>query len=80
MSVLNENTNAVLMLCAAITRDRTVVHVNLDFLEMDALAKVEFCLVIILTKNIVTNKEYLIFYKRVSSLCEVYFQILMSVL
>ena len=35
-----ENTTAVLMLCVTIPRDRTTVHVNLDILGMDGLAKV----------------------------------------
>ena len=40
MSVLKDHTNAVLMLCVTIPKDRTTVHVNLDILEMDALVKV----------------------------------------
>ena len=43
MSAHKKNTTAVLMLCAAIPRDHTTVHVNLDILEMDRLAKVTFC-------------------------------------
>ena len=35
-----ENTTAVLMLCVTIPRDRTTVHVNLNILGMDRLAKV----------------------------------------
>ena len=35
MSVPEEHTHAVLMLCATIPRDRTIAHVNLDTLEMD---------------------------------------------
>ena len=40
-NVPKDNTTAVLMLCATIPRDRTTVHVNLDILEMDGLAKVQ---------------------------------------
>ena len=40
MSVLKDHTNAVLMLCVTIPKDRTTVHVNLDILVMDALVKV----------------------------------------
>lgn len=40
MSVLQENTTAVLKLYAAITKDRTAVIVNRDILEMDELVKV----------------------------------------
>ena len=43
MSVPEEHTNAVLMLCATIPKDRTTVHANLDILEMDGLAKVHVC-------------------------------------
>ena len=41
-SVLQKHTTAVLTLFATIPRDRTTVHVNLDILEMDELAKVNF--------------------------------------
>ena len=40
MSVLKDHTNAVLMLCVTIPKDRTTVHVNLDILEMDCPALV----------------------------------------
>lgn len=40
MSVLQENTTAVLMQSAITPRDRTTVRVNLDILEMDGLVKV----------------------------------------
>ena len=40
MSVLKDHTNAVLMLCATIPKDRTTVHVNQDILEMDCPAQV----------------------------------------
>ena len=39
--MLRESTTAVLMLCAAIPRDRTTVHVNLDILEMEGPAEVD---------------------------------------
>ena len=42
MNVLQENRTAVLMQSAIIPRDRTIVHVNLDILEMDGLAMVNF--------------------------------------
>ena len=42
MNVLQENRSAVLMQSAIIPRDRTTVHVNLDILEMDRLAMVNF--------------------------------------
>ena len=35
-----KNTAAVLMLCAAIPRDRTTVHVNLDILDMEGPVEV----------------------------------------
>ena len=40
MNVLQENTSAVLMLCARTQRVHTTALVNLDFLEMEDIAKV----------------------------------------
>ena len=39
-NVPKDNTNAVLMLCATIRKDRTAVHASLDILEMDCPAQV----------------------------------------
>ena len=41
MSVLADFTAAVLMPCATIPRDHTIVHVNLGIPEMDGLAMVK---------------------------------------
>ena len=44
-SVLQEHTTAVSMLFATISRDRTIVYVNLDIMEMELLAKVNLALI-----------------------------------
>ena len=44
-SVLQEHTTAASMLFATISRDRTIVYVNLDIMEMQLLAKVYLALI-----------------------------------
>lgn len=44
-SVLQEHTTAASMLFATISRDRTIVYVNLDIMEMELLAKVNLALI-----------------------------------
>ena len=60
MSVPKDHTTAVLMLCVKIPKDRTTVHVNLNILEMDRLAKV--------------NHNYLYFDKSVEAHITFFFQ------
>lgn len=57
MSVLQENTTAVLMQSAITPRDRTTVRVNLDILEMDGLANVNETKTLVSLKNKVMESK-----------------------
>ena len=50
-SVLRAHIIVVMMLCATIPKDRTTVHVNLDILEMDGIAKVNLCPIFVFLKT-----------------------------
>ena len=55
-NMLQKSTTAVLMLFATIPKYRTIIHVNLDILGMDGLAKVDLAFYLLLYKKVFLTK------------------------
>ena len=55
-NMLQKSTTAVLMLFATIPKYRTIIHVNLDILGMDGLAKVDLAFYLLLHKKVFLTK------------------------
>ena len=55
-SMLQKSTTAVPMLFATIPKYRTIIHVNLDILVMDGLAKVDLAFYLLLHKKVFLTK------------------------
>ena len=54
--MLQKSTTAVPMLFATIPKYRTIIHVNLDILVMDGLAKVDLAFYLLLHKKVFLTK------------------------